>query len=1412
MPENKYKDYFFVDQNFKPCMSKDAINETPDYWKNFYPHESFVKFLHTVLSSLSGSEQTVWLGAAYGTGKSHAVLVLQKLLTDDSTRVKDWLEEHKERISESVRTTLWNLREQKPLVIYDCGTDGIYGNNAANQFLVRLQQSIIAALKERNISIPVMGKLDELLEQIRNIETHFFKKRDEIQVECVHLKPEIKNANDLKKQLDENDEVPGLVNDIMLVCERLHFYPNLSVDDFKNWIKVVLEMCNIPNILYIWDEFSTFIDRNSNQLTTFQEVANMAQDGQFYLLPVTHMKLESYLATGSESAKKVMDRFIPCSLDMPTNTALLLAGHALKVIPGREDAWKQEKTKLWKTVKPIVSSYMAELDDECKSNQDAFEGVMPIHPMTAVMLKFLATMTGSNQRSMFSFLKGDQIHKEFQTFMAQGGPYEFGKQYLTVDYLWSYFIERDDLGSMNKDVSTIRMEFNRKSKTLDANETRVFKAVLLFSLLDSMTTSSGANLIQPTRQNIEQCFFGAGINNILDYLKSLENKHCLSLIDDRCQVFRGETNSQEIDREKQEILSNFKKYVCDDDPDNTDEVKLAKALENKIKQTNNDKLHFIVRCSTPDKVNQTCQASKELFGPDGNKVLVQFIVSPTFEQHQIAALTAKTLAESYKKFRMLFVVTPDIFFCSYDQKNWEEYAEYRAKANQANSSETKAAYRRQTTQILEKWKERLFESTQRLQIYTCSPEGIECCEEKKWETIIPYLHKYLKDKFEYFLDDLSEYNTSAMTENTKTFKPWAEAGLTNTGIGAQKGVLKSLSNKGIDATADWFEANPTHPLTELRNHCKNKLENALKSGKCSVRKILADLVKPPFGLLYVPYTAFIMGVAMREWLDKSRRVLQWVDNVQSDPLDAKVLAGIIEDAIKDKGNGAIANEKFVCRTSPEERAFIEAAPVMFGIVNEANANVKSVLGKIAERLLQISNKAPLWALKGYISEHEEPGCAKNIADIIDKICQSMTISGRDRENPQSNPIKAAGEIIRSNQGIAQQIQKYVNTDVFDKAFKQYVDNTKPELCELAHVTGDNDSLYCQSIKDRCAETSSWLWKSGDIDKELNAVYAQYQIIQLVQWLIGQSGFVSYSNAEERLKKAFFTDNKISLDVLAGDYPAISDLINLFNNIKVGDNGYSDFVQALNAYKEQVKIVFFDPTFKVQIDTLKKLFGNQLEMLGESDVKEIYHRLSSQAKVSENDFRQITSQSIDFYLKESVGSQLKSLWKNKTGSATPQEWSESHRLPVNVLFDTDQEAAEMVGIIQYPASYQADRLQAALERLKEISFSDNERELQATFLKTIVPAKYQKLDIDPDKLLEYLVENVSNNPNLWLNNYQQLSEQVEAYIRNSYQENYSAKAVNIVNGFDANQAKTMLLEFIKQYPDIGLKILEDANGH
>jgi len=310
-----YKDYFGIRPGYAPCMTLKDINKTLDTWLAFYPHESFVHILRELLRSLNGgNRKTLWISGAYGTGKSHASLVLQKLFNDDNERVQEWLDLRKAQIPDPVRNGLMELRNRKTLVVYDVNADGV---DAKNQFLMRLQRGITRALEAGGHTIPLKGKLDEVIERIRQDEPHFFAERDAMQACLSHLNASIKTVDALEKKLRDENLGAGLVSDAMRVLEARRIYLGLDASEFLAWVDDSLHENGLSKLVYIWDEFSSFVDRNRSELKTLEELAEAAQQGRFYFVPVTHTDISAYVAEGSESAKKANDRFTFTQLQLP---------------------------------------------------------------------------------------------------------------------------------------------------------------------------------------------------------------------------------------------------------------------------------------------------------------------------------------------------------------------------------------------------------------------------------------------------------------------------------------------------------------------------------------------------------------------------------------------------------------------------------------------------------------------------------------------------------------------------------------------------------------------------------------------------------------------------------------------------------------------------------------------------------------------------------------------------------------------------------------------------------------------------------------------------------------------------------------------------------------------------------------
>lgn len=1391
-----YKDYFKISEEYAPCMTREAINRDPRTWLQFYPHETFITLLRDLLNCMNGGNKSVWLTGAYGTGKSHAALVVQKLFMDDAERVNEWLEHRKELVPEAVRSALNTLRNNRVLAVFDTKSDGL---KTPEQFLVRIENSIIQALKDNHYQIPILGSLEKLIERIREEEASFFKKRDEMQGQLSILSSDIKTVEALEKAINNPTLQSAMLSDVMAVMHARDIYINLSTENLLKWVNEILAINNISKILFIWDEFSAYLEQNRSQLKTFEEIAESSQEGKFFFMPVTHMGLESYLAAGSDSIKRTSGRYIFRNLDMPTNTALLLAADAFNVTNA---AWISERDQLWHGISLVVTNYMATKDSECNENPNAFKGILPIHPMTAFVLKFLSTAVGSNQRSMFNFLKGEVGESEFQTFIAQSGPEVKGRQYLTVDHLWHYFIERTDLG-VGREVNEVRIEFANKSKNLNDVEKRVFKAVLLYSLLGRLTGNAGHELIQPTIANIERCFEGDGdVIGVEGIANELMKKHCFSIINGRCEMFRAAGNSEDLEKQKAQIKKQFNELVLS--------PKVLPKLESNVKRYR-DKLHFEVRVASVDKAMSSCQRTKELFSEacdkgKGNKILLQFIVAKDGEEQLRVAEKAKELAKQWHGFRMLFIIVPELHFCTTSSTYWDEYVDLVAHVALATDNTTRIAYDSQIKMLENSWLGKLTMPTQKLVVYKPNKNGEPYHEERTWTTLEDYLKKYIKECFDCFVDDLSGYNLTAMSEGGKGLMAWARAGMDfSTANGVHKNVCSAFKNQGITDSPEWFEQNPTHPLTRIRNFCKEKLNNAINgsTGQCSIRKIYIDLQRAPYAMLSIPYTAFVLGFVLKEWVNNPRQQLQWTNGSISEKLDYATLAEIIESVVKDDGNAAIKNEKFICRISKEEKKFIECAPIMFGIAHVPNATVEGTLDAIAKRLEKVTDKVPLWILPDFIYEQED-ACADFCAEMITDLCEAQKISAKGDQQERSKRVKAIGQRLQKTEGLAEHFATYIKTDCFDKAFKMRVDKNKPELAVLANDVGDYSATYCKVIKEHFANTASWLWNTQNVDDELELVEAKYKIIKVLQGIMSSKVFITYEDAIDRVQKAMFIDNKVSIKLLAGDYPFLDRFMQVMDASKISD-GLKDLAELFQNHQAILKELFFDQTQSIQIATLKKHFDTQLVALGDTELKKLYDSMASGAKHSADDFKKAALLEINDYLKNSTVQQLLALWEQKTNSKTPAQWCEVHKMPSCVLFESMEAAYSIVPKINNTKNYQVGILKTAKDKLAKTVMPDI-TELEKRFLQRILPQRYAVLNINAVDLSDYLFSRIGKQPDQWEQN-SKLRAVVEEFIRERYKSTHRSQAVERVNAMSENEAKQLLLKFVENNPDVGLEILE-----
>lgn len=1278
MSQALYKDFFTIDEKYKPVMTREEFAKEPKMWLGFYPHQSFIDFLRSVLEQMERCQKSVWLTGAYGTGKTYAALVLQKLFNDSDDNIKEWFLKRKQQFpADTIFKSLQKQRKSRVLAVFETGSDA---TGAKEQFLVRIEQAIVRVLQDRQMVIPPKGDLDKIIERIREEGNNFFITRDSIQHRLAHLNASYKKFADLEKGLNNEDLRDGLLCDSMAVLRERSIYLELSSSSLLTWVNEVLLRNKLSKLVFIWDEFSAYIDKNRSELKTLEELAEASQQGKFFFIPVTHMKIDAYLAAGADSAKKANDRFEFKALDMPNDTAFRLVADAFQVHPDKEKDWEVERVHLWHNVKDVVDIHFREEND---IQAESFNCILPIHPVAAYVLKHLATFVGSNQRSLFDYLKNDAKGSEFKQFIESGGPEVDGKQFLTVDHLWKYFVERDDLGQDQK-LLEIKSEYLRQAANFQQlEEHRVFKTILLLSLLGRL--QKGAHrLLQPTVENVVQSFKGDGAIIGVDMLiKQLEGKGCFHVVNGRCEMFRSNINEVELEKKKNELRSKFNTLVLS--------VKTKEAIEKKIKDLNiGDR--FEVRVTSIDTIS-TNILNRSRFAPatekdSGNQILVQFVFAKDEEEKLKIPEKLQSLAKHYHDHRMLFFTMP-ITFCENNSQHWEEYITYWAQRELALDTTEQQRYKEVTDKWDEEWKRMLVDTSQRIVGYKPGKDAVP--ENLQWETIKQYLLNFVQLTLPDCVDKYSNFGMNVFMADA--LKMWAESGITFQPKQATGQAISAFKCHSITGDKDWFENNPQHPLRKMRDLCLDKLKNTVgKNTTCSIRKIYIELQRAPYGLRYNRYSAFVLGFVLKEFLEQ-KQPLQWTNGQITKPLDQATLAEIIESVVKDDGNNDIREEKLICRLSKEEKAFIERSPTMFGISTNTDDTVEAVVLACQKRIETISNRVPLWCLSGYIEMYDPQ--SELCRNIIDNFCTASSISSKSKTEDRSNYIQQIGQCLLQTDGLAEAFSKYITPDKFAEAFHLYVDTKEPNLKKAAADVGDHTQRYCDVIKLKLSETASWLWKEADYSSVIACVLREYQVIKLLQSLWGNNGFVTYDTAVSQLRNAVFQKNKIPVALITEAYPALLELVDALDKPKELDISES-LLDILNRDTDAIKRVFYNPINEVQNTLLAEKLGD----VPSETLKEVYDMLPNDgANSDETSFIQSVRSFVQRYLEDSLAAQVKNLWQEKSCSQSPKDWAEKNNASFGLLFENEDMPRDLQTAIDTPKTFTSEKLKSLLESLQ-----------------------------------------------------------------------------------------------------------------
>ncbi len=1397
MAFNVYRDYFDIDPDYFPAVNEAVIKNYPDMWKKFYPHNTFVKLLKDTVRVLRREQKlSVWVEGAYGTGKSHAVLTLKKLLDASEEETKEYFLKYE--MDRDLFNKLQGIKNSGDiLTVHRYGSSSIRGDH---NLVFAIQESIEQELKAKGIENKGSSALkDAIIEWLSDsANQNYFNML--VTTDYANLFGGDK-VTDILHKLNtlSGDALIILVDKIFKVAdERGINVLSLSISGLVAWIKEVIKVNNLKAIVFIWDEFTEFFYNNIRSLTGFQEIVEVSSTNPFYMFIVTHKSAGLFDDTDKDKSK-ILDRFIKptCIIELPENMAFKLMGAAMEKNKDEvvlED-WKITVEDLYDRTRDSreIVKKSAEISDE------ELKGILPIHPYTALLLKHISSAFDSNQRSMFDFIKnnrGDEI-KGFQWFIDNCGP-EDDNPLLTIDMLWEFFYEKGK-EYLSYDIRSILDSYGRAiTKRINDEEERVLKTVLLLQAI-SQKVGDSVELFIPNEKNINYAFEGSDIDGgaagrcaeklVRDeilYKKPLGGKQF------QYSALVNAGDMVAIEKFKENIKEKSTTALIKDG-----NVPEAIALNGALKLR-----YEMVYVSTSDferVIGQLRNQESEYM----NKIIA--VVSFAKDDNESMLLNKKIKnALQDGSYKMVFI---DASIVPLGKDGYEQYINQMAQAMYYQGKDNNLARQYESSAIeeLTKWKNRI--SSGEFIVYTAKkPEGERAPTLEMLYTILSDINK---NKY-----PLSLEGTYTVTDNMYTpssLRQGVACGANQKVQGTYRSSnpttkLENAIGEAWEYEGKYWTDKPHLLISKIKIKVEEMIQEDFKgNGRISIKRIYDELKMEPFGFMPCNLSAFIMGFVLKEYIDGS---FSWSDELTNEILTIERLQNMVDEVIKlEITPNPRYREKYIVAMTEEEKTFNDATAIAFDIPKKFCTSIEQTRERIRNKMKEYN--FPIWVLKAIIPDEETKTDKDILAKMIDYYCgiaNSQNIGGAHQSyNDIANDI---GKLCMENKSAANDLNKLLNKRKCTEGMKAYLKKFEGgELLTLAEEIADGGQYINMLRRKFDADAANWVWNVETAQQKIKELILEYKIIVESNRVISKT-----TNFEDMIKEWQDKCRYIKISYLTaknhlGEFAEFLDL--LYQVSKSGvmlDSQKHTFYCLLLAHGDKFKDFYGN-----QIKVFKEVCDFYLGDFSDEEILDIYYTIPTNSFIKEkSEYTNIVSEKVNEYKRSSKSAKLKKMWKEKTNSNTPYEWSNKYLMPIMSMVDSNE---IHIARVAFGAVNQSRPDEASIDKAMEYFSNTNffekledEEARNKAFIANVIKG-YDVMLTDINEVKQFLKNRIEVEPYDWFalpKVDERLKQMAEAkYIQGGYD-----MALEKIDNMNSEDVKKYIKDMIKDNMIVGMEIIRD----
>jgi hypothetical protein len=1383
---NKYREYFDIDDRYFPCIDDAAINAGAP-WDNTYPHSTFIDMLTEMERALArqNNGKTLWIEGAYGTGKSQCAYALRKILEVPETELCAYWDRYEPLKKKTDLLEKLIGHKKKGIVVAHRYASG--GIMSARDLFFAIQERVKSALVQQNVSYLGENTLKESIIAWLEDADHKLMFNSLLQNPDKEWRAVFSQstADEVLKTLRKNGEVKSLVNNIFRLADK-EGITALTIDSDRliAWLTDIIDRNNV-RIVFIWDEFSDYFKNNPESLSEFQRIAALVQNKPFYFIVVTHEPQQIYVADSDRGTQsKVSDRFISIPIVLPDNIAFDLISHAFNVKSAAKPQWDILADDLNDRVKNSRSKVMAVAKID---NPQVMKDIMPLHPMAALLLKNIASAFKSNQRSMFDFIKSSNTDdvKAFQWFIENTGPFD-EHPLLTVDMLWNFFYEkgRDNLSS---DIRQILDTFPQQ-QNLREDEKDVLKAILIMQAIDQRLGGT-IDLFKATEQNLSYVFEGIpdleGAKSA-NLAKRLKEKGILvsSPISGGHYVYAAAVlagDQVKIDSYKKDVGLNSTTSKLVTEGGLSTVLSLSPALRLRFEsEPGTGKITPVTTADFTRIINSLRDKA-----PGWN-----FHVVIAFAKDEAEAATfRKTLRAAAADKQYESIVFIDALSTPLGPEAFEQYVDFSAMAmyyQGSNNSSSRESSDKAKRVLDQDWRNRIYNG--QFLIYTyANQEGEKL---GNGQGVASVLQTIVTTKFPYVFD-FAKGLTESQLKITQTMKQSAKAGITQVTSGVVVGIEKHVLPPTVWKIDNYWENSTTSslPISKIKVEVDKRIEAAFaRYGQISISEIY-DILEETYGFAPCNLSAFIAGFLLKEY---GSELYRYSDSSGGhEQMTQEKLAEMLGNHI-----GKSPKPTYIVKMTAEEMAFYELTEKAWDI--QPNSCLSAGQAAIAVTAKMRGLNLPVWCLE----EVDTVG----IFDVVQKYIELVQKEG----NEAHKKAVEIGKIASAKPSLADSLFALLTSENCQKGMHEYLSSFESgKVMELAMAIGAENNVLTD-IRRLFGVKHSCLWDKHLGEDEIRKLLTEYSIVKESNTILNASAHSlteAFTEWRERLKFI-----GISCNVLRAKYPALAKVLDTLLKISKQEDILPEQLKAFHS-----ELVAHGAEIRELLSNDRQVFAevyeSYLEDLSADDVANIKSKLQTGLfELPKTDCNVKVREAAEEFRKNQLKSQLFRLWKDKTRTKNPREWSNRYRTPILCCVSEAEYEKAKKAFDTLNRNWGTDaEIKASLAFLEITTLFDDlaDDDKRNTAFNRDIVGEYSALLPDLDKVRDTL-DRLSVDTYDWRDN-PSVKSKVKQLAEAEYNAGGSDRVLLKIEKMGDAQLKQYLKRLVKDNIKVGIEILANGSG-